>query len=225
MNVIDFMIIIFLLLGGSYGARNGVIKQSVVLIGTILCFVLSWCFKNPIANFLSFNLPFFNFAGDFEGLTSLNIVLYQLIAFLLLMIIFSSILSFIIKISGVIEKILNFTIILGIPSKILGFIVGVIESYVILFVVLFFLYQPVFNIGFINESQFASKIVNSSVGLSNIVRNVNDSVNEIYDLQKDYSESNNKKVYNSRVIDILLKHEVIDMEYVNTLKQKGKINY
>lgn len=225
MNIIDIIIVVFLLFGGATGASNGFIKQSVVLIGTILCFVLSWYFKDIIANFLSYNLPFFNFAGDFEGLTSLNIVLYQLIAFLLLMILFTSVLSILIKVSGVIEKFLNFTIILGIPSKILGFVVGVIEAYVILFVVLFFLYQPVFNIGIINDSKLAPEIVNSSLVLSNVVGDMNDSIKDIYELQKDYSKNKNAKTYNKRVIDILLKHDVIDMEYVQKLKDKGKINY
>lgn len=225
MNIIDVIIVVFLLFGGATGASNGFIKQSVVLIGTVLCFVLSWYFKDIIANSLSYNLPFFNFAGDFEGLTSLNIVLYQLISFLLLMILFTSLLSVLIKVSGVIEKILNFTIILGIPSKILGFIVGVLESYVILFVVLFFLYQPVFNIDIINDSKLAPKVVNSSLVLSNVVSDMNDSVKEIYDLQKDYSKNKDAKTYNKRVIDILLKHDVIDMEYVEKLEEKGKINY
>ena len=162
MNIVDVVIIMGLLLGGVTGAKNGFFRQSVVLIGTILCFILAWVFKNPIANFLSFTLPFFNFAGPFEGLTSLNIVMYQLIAFLLLLSLFSAILAIIIKATGVFEKILNFTIILGIPSKILGFIVGVIEAYVIVFVVLFFVNQPAVNLEIVKESTFSPKIVNSS---------------------------------------------------------------
>lgn len=225
MNIVDVVIIMGLLLGGVTGAKNGFFKQSVVLIGTILCFILAWVFKNPIANFLSFTLPFFNFAGPFEGLTSLNIVMYQLIAFLLLLFLFSAILAIIIKATGVFEKILNFTIILGIPSKILGFIVGVIEAYVIIFAVLFFVNQPAVNLEIVKESTFSPKIVNSSPGLSNIVGNMNDAVNDIYDITKDYNINQNTNSFNKKVINSLLEHEVIDRDYLDKLVSKGKINY
>ena len=225
MNIVDVVIIMGLLLGGVTGAKNGFFRQSVVLIGTILCFILAWVFKNPIANFLSFTLPFFNFAGPFEGLTSLNIVMYQLIAFLLLLSLFSAILAIIIKATGVFEKILNFTIILGIPSKILGFIVGVIEAYVIIFAVLFFVNQPAVNLEIVKESTFSPKIVNSSPGLSNIVGNMNDAVNDIYDITKDYNINQNTNSFNKKVINSLLEHKVIDRDYLDKLVSKGKINY
>lgn len=225
MNIVDVVIIMGLLLGGVTGAKNGFFRQSVVLIGTILCFILAWVFKNPIANFLSFTLPFFNFAGPFEGLTSLNIVMYQLIAFLLLLSLFSALLAIIIKATGVFEKILNFTIILGIPSKILGFIVGVIEAYVIIFAVLFFVNQPAVNLEIVKESTFSPKIVNSSPGLSNIVGNMNDAVNDIYDITKDYNINQNTNSFNKKVINSLLEHKVIDRDYLDKLVSKGKINY
>lgn len=225
MNIVDVVIIMGLLLGGVTGAKNGFFRQSVVLIGTILCFILAWVFKNPIANFLSFTLPFFNFAGPFEGLTSLNIVMYQLIAFLLLLSLFSALLAIIIKATGVFEKILNFTIILGIPSKILGFIVGVIEAYVIIFAVLFFVNQPAVNLEIVKESTFSPKIVNSSPGLSNIVGNMNDAVNDIYDITKDYNINQNTNSFNKKVINSLLEHKVIDRDYLDKLVSKGKIKY
>lgn len=225
MNIIDIVIIMGLLLGGVTGSKNGFFKQSVVLVGTILCFILAWVFKNPIANFLSFTLPFFNFAGPLEGLTSLNIVMYQLIAFMLLLFIFSTILAVIIRATGVFEKILKMTIILGIPSKILGFIVGVLEAYVILFAILFFVNQPAVNIEIVNDSTLAPKIVNSSPGLSNIVGNMNDAVNDIYDITKSYHVNQNVNSFNRKVINSLLEHKVIDRDYLNKLVSKGKIKY
>ena len=225
MNIIDIVIIFGLLLGGVAGAKNGFFKQTVVLVGTILCFILSWYFKDFIANFLSYNLPFFNFAGSFEGLTSLNIVLYQLIAFMLLMCLFSAILAVLIKITGVFEKILKFTIILGIPSKILGFIVGVAEAYIILFTILFFVNQPAFNLEIVNESKLATPIVESSPVLSNVVGDMNDAIKDIYSVSKNYHENSDKNAFNKEVVDLLLEHNVIDNEYLNKLREKGKINY
>ncbi|MDO4369438.1 MAG: CvpA family protein [bacterium] len=225
MNIIDVVIIFGLILGGMAGARNGVFKQTTLLIGTILCFVLSWLLKDFIANFLSYTLPFFNFAGPFEGLTSLNIVMYQLIAFLILMALFTSVLVVLLKITGGFEKFLKFTVLLGIPSKILGFIVGVLEAYVILFAILFFVNQPALNFDVVNESHFKDPILTSSPGLSNMVGDMNDAINDIYYITKDYHYSQNSNTFNKRVVNSLLEHNVIDDEYLSELRTRGKINY
>lgn len=225
MNIIDVVIIFGLILGGMAGARNGVFKQTTLLIGTILCFVLSWLLKDFIANFLSYTLPFFNFAGPFKGLTSLNIVMYQLIAFMILMALFTSVLVVLLKITDGFEKFLKFTVLLGIPSKILGFIVGVLEAYVILFAILFFVNQPAFNFGVVNESHFKDPILTSSPGLSNMVGDMNDAINDIYYITKDYHYSNNSNTFNRRVVNSLLEHNVIDEEYLNELRTRGKIDY
>ena len=225
MNIIDVVIIFGLILGGMAGARNGVFKQTTLLIGTILCFLLSWLLKDFIANFLSYTLPFFNFAGPFKGLTSLNIVMYQLIAFMILMALFTSVLVVLLKITDGFEKFLKFTVLLGIPSKILGFIVGVLEAYVILFAILFFVNQPAFNFGVVNESHFKDPILTSSPGLSNMVGDMNDAINDIYYITKDYHYSNNSNTFNRRVVNSLLEHNVIDEEYLNELRTRGKIDY
>ena len=76
-----------------------------------------------------------------------------------------------------------------------------------------------------NESSMAPKIVNSSPGLSNIVGDMNDAINEIYDITKSYNQNQNKNVFNRRVVNSLLKHDVIDQDYLNKLRAKEKINY
>ncbi len=221
MNFVDILIIIVLISGGITGAHNGFFKQSVVLIGTIICFILAWMFKNPIANFLSFTLPFFSF----NGLKSLNILFYQLVAFLSLLALLSAVLIVLIKITGVFEKILKFTIVLGIPSKILGFIVGLIETYIIVFAVLFFAKQPIFNQELFDESTLTPVIINSSPGLSNIVENMNDSLKDIYTITKNYEDNKDENRTNKEIIDSLLKHKVINQNYVDKIKKQGKIDY
>lgn len=225
MNIFDIIIILCLISAGFTGSYNGFFKQSVMLIGTIVAFILSWTLKDIIANFLSYNLPFFNFAGPFKGLTSLNIVLYQLIAFMILLCLFTAVLIVLIKITGVFEKVLKATIFLGIPSKILGFIVGLIEGYIIIFAVLFFLKQPAFNIKFLDNSKLTNPIVNSSPGLSNIVGGMNDAINDIYVITKDYNTNQNTNSTNKKIVNTLLEHKVITKEYLNKIRQKGKINY
>ena len=137
MSIIDILVVILILICGVVGFKRGVFKQAVVTIGTVLVFVLSYHFKDYLANFFSYNLPFFNFTGEFAGLSSINIIMYQMIAFLIMFAFFGTILAVLIKITGIFEKILKFTIVLGIPSKILGLLLGLVEGYIVAFVFLF----------------------------------------------------------------------------------------
>ena len=80
-SIVDILIIVFLLLGTYAGWRKGLIKSLVNFVGLIAVVILSFYLKTYIANFLIDKLPFFNFAG-FDGLSSVNILVYNVIAFI-----------------------------------------------------------------------------------------------------------------------------------------------
>ena len=78
MNIITVAIILIVLLYMVLGFKRGVIKTGVSLVGTIAILVVSYVLKDVIANFLMDKLPFFNFGGIFEGITSINILMYNM---------------------------------------------------------------------------------------------------------------------------------------------------
>ncbi|MDD5980111.1 MAG: CvpA family protein [bacterium] len=223
MSIIDILVVILILICGVVGFKRGVFKQAVVTIGTVLVFVLSYHFKDYLANFFSYNLPFFNFTGEFAGLSSINIIMYQMIAFLIMFAFFGTILAVLIKITGIFEKILKFTIVLGIPSKILGLLLGLIEGYIVAFVFLFVITQPALKINLIEDSKFTNVILNSSPVLSNIVEDTENTIIEVYDLGKDYLVDKDADKFNRNSIDIMLKNKIITKEYVEKLIDKNKI--
>lgn len=218
-TIIDYLILIFILSYGLLGYKRGVFKQTIIFVGTILVFVISYKFKNVIGDFLVLNLPFFDFENILNGAVSLNIILYQAIGFLLVSVVLTIIFKILVAITGVFEKILRFTIILGIPSKILGLIVGLIEGYIISFIILFVLYQPMFNINKLNESKYASTILNKSPILSNIAEDSLETVEEIYELY-DIKDAN---TLNLEIIDIVLEKDVTSVEIVEKLLEKDKL--
>lgn len=223
MEIVDVIIICLILSFAISGLKNGFFKQSVLTIGTILVFVFSYYFKDYLADIFSYNLPFFNFPGPFDGLETVNIVLYQMIAFLIVFIFLIAVLVVLLKITKTFEKILSITIILGIPSKILGFVVGLIEGYVITFIALFFLSQPAVNIEMLNNSQLMPKILNSSPILSDIVSDTSKTIDEMYDLVDEYIKDKDKDKFNKNTIDIMLKNKIISVEYVEELIKTNKL--
>ena len=219
MNIIDVVIILIILCSGVVGFKRGVFKELVMTVGLLLVYIFSFKLKNPLANFLSLNLPFFKFGGA----TALNIILYQAISFFIVFAILMIIFRVVLAVTGGFEKLLKFTIILGIPSKILGFIVGLIEGYIIMFIVLFFISQPFLKIDIVTESKFREPILNSSPILSNIAGETNRAISDIYKLSKDYYDNQDVDNFNKQTIRILLDYEVVSNEYIDKLEKAGKL--
>lgn len=223
MNVIDVAVVLMILCAGVVGFKRGFFKEIVMTVGLLLVYIISFTLKNPLANWMSLNLPFFNFGGVFKGATALNIILYQALAFIIIFSLVMILFRIILKLTGWLEKILNFTIILGIPSKILGFIVGVIEGYILMFVFLFVLSLPFLRIDVVEQSKLREPILNSSPVLSNIVGTTNDAVNDIYKLGKNFADSEDTDYLNNEIVRILLEYNVVDQDYINKLVQSGKL--
>ena len=219
--IIDIILILVLVMGAIVGFKRGVIKSATMFIGAIIVIVLAYSLKNPVSKILYSFLPFFNFAGDFAGLTTLNIIIYEAIAFVLVYVLLMAILQIIIKITGVFETILNFTIILGIPSKLLGAVFGFFEAYLFLFVAIFLLNQIPATNEIVTESTFASKIASSSPILSDITSSYYDAFEEIISI-KDQNR-NDKEEYNRKCLDILLKYGIVDISSTEELIQSGKL--
>lgn len=220
-NIIDIILILILLIGAVAGFKRGVIKSATMFIGSIIVIFLAFSLKNPISKVLYTYLPFFNFAGDFEGLTTLNILIYEAISFVLVYILLMAILQVIIKITGLFEKILNFTIILGIPSKLLGAVFGFFEAYLFAFVAIFLLSQIPYTNTFITNSNIALTINTSSPVLSDITKKYYDSFTEIISIKD--QNMHDKNEYNLKCLDILLKYDIVDKASVEKLLDNGKL--
>lgn len=225
MTILDAIIVLFLLAGAVLGFKKGAIKSLVALVGTILVVVIAYYLKNPVAEILFNYGPFVNFSGNWEGLVSLNILLYESIAYILVFMVLSGVLSIFLKISGIIEKILNATIILGIPSKIIGAVLGFIEALVFSFVILFVLLQLSFTNKLVSESTLAKSIIDKTPVVGTMVNDTYTSIKEIIALKDKYNGTNNKDAYNSEILGIMLKGEVITPEMAQKLIDKSKLNF
>lgn len=221
-NIVDIIIVLVLALWGIYGFKRGFVKQGVMTIGTVLMFIIAFYLKNPVAEFLSLTLPFIKIPG-LLGIEALNILFYQIISFIIVVSILEIVLNLLIKLSGIIETLLKFTIIFGLPSKILGFILGVVEAVVIVYVVLVFLSQPMFNLKVFNDSKLTPTILNNVPGLSNVASGIVETFTDVYELTDKYSRTNDSTGYTRDAIDIMLKHKVIDVEYVEKLVEQNKV--
>jgi len=225
LTIVDSILILFLLLGAVLGFKKGAIKSLVALIGTVVVVVVAYYLKNPVAELLLDYCPFLKFGGSWTGLVTLNILLYEAIAYLLVFVVLSSILSLLIKVSGILETILKMTIILGIPSKIIGAVLGFLEALVFSFIVLFILLQFNATSKMVSDSTLARSIIDKTPIIGHMVNDTYKAIQDINKLQDKYKNDNNKDVYNAEILTIMLKYEVVTPEVTQKLINSKKLDF
>jgi uncharacterized membrane protein required for colicin V production len=223
LNLLDFILIIILIAGLAVGFKRGFTKELVCFLKFALAFVLAFLLKNPVSTLMYQNLPFFSFGGLFKGVTVINILLYELIAFLLILFILMFLFRILLLATSIFEKILNVTVVLSIPSKILGMIVGLVHYFLIIFICLFVLNLPVFNIEIVSSSKFKTPILNKTPFLSNLALKTTKTIAEFEELKEEYKVSNNTNEFNLKTIDLFLKYDVITVKSVDILNKRGKL--
>ncbi len=224
MNIFDIGITLLLIMFFIIGFKKGAIKEAVALIGIILVFIISFLLKNDLGAILCYIFPFFQFTGRVEGITSLNIFLYQGIAFLIIFCILLSIYAILLKISKVLQKIVNLTIILWLPSKILGGFISLIKGYIILFAVLIVLLIPLKNQSIYTNSKKVNKILYHTPILSKCTNQFTSSIEEIYQLgEKVATKRISKTEANQEAIQIIIKYNIARESTIIKLKEMGKL--
>ena len=200
---------------------RGLIKQAVLLIGLVVCLIFAFSLRTPIATFMYEYLPFFKFGGLFSGVSIINILLYELIAFLIIFSLLYLVLRILLKITGIIEKILDMTIILGFFSKIGVGIVGFIEAYILVFVFLFVCNQPFIRVTGLDSSKVGNFILDKTPVMSGAIEDTRKAINEVYTLTTKYKNDKNK--LNQETIKLFIKYDIITKENVQKLREKGKL--
>ena len=225
LGIVDFIIVIFLILGAIVGFKNGAIKEGTKFIGFFVIVIVSFLLKDKLMVVLYENLPFFDFFGLIKGLESVNVLLYQLISFLIIFLALLFVLRVLIVITGLIEWILKMTVFLSIPSKLLGIVVGMIEYYVYVFIALYILSIPIFNLKIINESKLGNNILEKTPVLSGMVDNTVDVYTRVWDIIKTQQKEEgltDAKV-NQLVLATLLDNKLITVDSAKTLVEANKI--
>lgn len=224
MNIVDIVIIIFILLGAVVGWKQGFTKSVVNCIGYIVVITVAFLLKNPLGDFLMMYLPFFDFFGLVKGLSVLNIALYQGFAFLLIFSLLMILLKFLMVATTVFETILKFTVILGLPSKILGAILGLIKNYVIVFTVLYLLCLPmVSGVNFLNDSKLVKPILEKTPVLSIFAAKTVSIADEFVGIKDKYENSDTDE-FNLETLDLFLKYDVVSPKTVRKLVEKNKLH-
>lgn len=196
--ILSILIIMFILSGIILGIKRGFTYQLIKMLSLFITVVGALFFKNIVAKL------FINYFDFLDMNPHIKIIFYRGIAFILLCFIIRIIIGLLLKLSKKFEKLLNATIILGIPSKILGGILGFIEFYIYAFIILLILSIPIFKVN-VKNSKVANIILNNTPTPSKKVDT------ELLDeLQDTYNSCHND--CEEKYIKILNKHGIVAKE-------------
>lgn len=223
MNVADIIILIALALGALAGFKAGVIKKTADFLGTFIIVILAFYLKNDLSVIMYENLPFFGFGGFIKGIEAINILLYEALAFFVVFIALLFILKVILLVTGLVEKILKATVILSIPSKILGIVVGLIEMYVYIFIVLVILTLPIFKIPYVRESKMVEFMLNNTPILSGISEEMTDIYGNVYRIVTEKDNKTNEEL-NEEVLVFLIDKQVVSKDSARRLVEQNKVH-
>lgn len=168
--MVSIILIIILIFGFLMGLKRGLILQGMHLVGYIAAFTAAVLYYDKLAHKLSLWIPYPDLSDDglwanFLDSVPLETAFYNAIAF--------AVIFFAVKIIlQIIASMLDFVSsipILGSINKLLGAVLGFVEIYLLLFVVLFILaLTPVSQIQtWINDSSVAMFMVEKTPVLSN----------------------------------------------------------
>ena len=221
-SLVDAIIILLILMGGIVGYKNGAIKEGMQFIGMLFVVVVSFLLKDSLMVLLYENLPFFNFFGFIRGISAINILFYQLVAFLIIFLALTFILKVLIVITGFIEWMLRITIFLKIPSNILGIVVVFLEFYVYVFIILYVLNMPVFNLSYVAESKYGDAILNNTPILSGMVDDTVKAYTDVWKIIENKDDMTNTEI-NTLVLVKLLDNKLITVDSAKRLVNSNKI--
>lgn len=220
---INFIIIVFIISETYSGYKKGFFESSVRFLGFVLSLVGAYILKTPLAQVLYLHLPFFKFDGLFKGVSVLNVIAYEVIAFVILFVILTIIVNIIYKITGLIDKLISAIFFLGIPNKILGAVVGFIQSFIILYFAIFAIKVTGNFLGMEMKPSLADNIINIPI-LKNTFGDSLKSLDEITEIAKNYENTKNKEEFNNKAIDILLDNNILTEDNLEKLVSNGKFN-
>ena len=225
MNIITAAIILIVLLYMVLGFKRGVIKTGVSLVGTIAILVVSYVLKDVIANFLMDKLPFFNFGGVFQGITSINILMYNMLSFIVVFVILYCVLNILLTLSGLIEKILKLTVILAIPSKIFGAILGLIEGILVAFLFSFVFLHLAPTEKYVMDSKLAIILLERSPFIGRMTTSTTLALEDINNIVNSLKEDDDRSEANFKVLHQLIYWKVISVDEAQKLIDDKKLEF
>ena len=129
------------------------------------------------------------------------------------------------RLTGIVQKLIDASIILKLPSSILGFILGLLEGYIVMFFIVAILSIPLRDSKIYQDSKVADTMMNNSPVLSSSIGKTLSSLSDIFVITTKVKKGDDVKTQiNYNVITTYLNHDVISKEDALYIIDLGKLD-
>ena len=149
--------------------------------------------------------------------------MYQLYAFILIFVIAYCILNIIINATGIIDKLLTFSLVFAIPDKILGLFLGLLDGVLFAFLLTFVAYHISPTEEYIHDSTMGVVLLEHTPFVSNYMSSTIVSLKEISKLAHSVNENTIIDSINGQAVQDLILHKIITKEQVQKLRDDNKL--
>ncbi|GED20244.1 MULTISPECIES: CvpA family protein [Kurthia] len=159
--MIDLLIIILFIAALVSGYKKGFITQLLNLVGLLVALIVAYIYYKPFAEKIVLWVPYpavtentaLKFAND---ALDLNLTFYQLLAFAIIFFVIKIVLSILFSIFDFLKDIP----VLGVFNRFLGSLLGFVQCYIMLFIILYVLaLLPIDSIQKYVESSILTKVI------------------------------------------------------------------
>lgn len=235
--VLDLAILIFFAVSMLIGFMKGFTHRFISFIGTILVFIFAYVFSRPVSLLMNFEIGALTGIPS-EVLTQFYPILYQIIAFIGLLIILTLIKVLILFIfKSTIERLIKAISLTHFADSILGSALSLVKSVILVFFVLCIMALPIFSGGMeaIQNSQVASHVMNLVPSVYsqlvtindayNLVENIDFSSLSLESLQDQSISSIKSMVDQAQDLGLVTSEQVTDLcnEYRNEIENLGEV--
>lgn len=222
MDLIGIIIIVIAVLGVYLGYQNGIIKVGADFVALFISMILAGLLKGPISNMLYGVFPFLSYSGALEELYTVNLIFYQVMIYLILLLFFLAIYQLIIIKTKVKELITNTMVETYLVFKFLGAFLG--GPLIILFIYNFLLFfnMPYLNLKEVRDSKYVNGILNKTPIIASINKSLYNSEKYFNDIIGDKKEREKDKRYlDNKILNHMIDEGFISDKKVDELVDKG----
>lgn len=224
MSIYDGLLLLILVFFVFLGFQRGFIKQVSDFVVLLISMIIAAPLSKLICNLTYKVLPFFNFMGDAKGLKTLNLILWRLIIYFLIILIIIFIVSRIFAKFKISNKIRESMVEQNIVSKILGAIMSVFLGVIVLYNALMIINTPFIEFNLNKESKVSKFIMEKTLVISSLNKDVYKTSN--YAKKIVHSKKNTDKNYknvNIMIINNMIVNDLVSSDLAIELNDDGKL--
>lgn len=222
MQILDIIIIVIAILGVYLGYQNGIVKVGSDFVALFISMLLAGLLKGPIASMLYPVLPFLSYGGVNKDLYTVNLIFYQVVIYMILVLFFLAIYQLIITKTKVKELITNTMVETYLVMKLVGAVIG--APLIILFIYNFLLFfnMPLLNLKEVRDSNYINAVLKKTPIIASVNKSLYNSEKYFNDVISDKKMlANDKRYLDNNILNYMIDEGFISAEKAQKLIDKG----